>query len=109
MVCGSNPSGRLFPKLAIFNHNGLMTNADLIKVEGFGIGMVLPCEGISIGTFYPYHRVLGSGQQWSPKSTTLHFNMTVPSISQSVYQCSNREQKASLVLQERLSKNIHGR
>lgn len=99
MVCGSNPSGRLFPKLAIFNHNGLMTNADLIKVEGFGIGMVLPCEGISIGTFYPYHRVLGSGQQWSPKSTTLHFNMYG----------SNREQKALLVLQERLSKNIHGR
>ena len=85
-----------------------MTNADLIKVEGFGIGMVLPREGISIGTFYPYHRVLGSGQQWSPKSTTLHFNMTVPSISQSVYG-SNREQKALLVLQERLSKNIHGR
>lgn len=108
MVCGSNPSGRLFPKLAIFNHNGLMTNADLIKVEGFGIGMVLPCEGISIATFYPYHRVLGSGQQWSPKSTTLHFNMTVPSISQSVYG-SNREQKALLVLQERLSKNKHGR
>ena len=85
-----------------------MTNADLIKVEGFGIGMVLPCEGISIGTFYPYHRVLGSGQQWSPKSTTPHFNMIVPSISQSVYG-SNREQKALLVLQERLSKNIHGR
>ena len=103
MVCGSNPSGRLFPKLAIFNHNGLMTNADLIKVEGFGIVMVLPYEGVSIGTFYPYPY-----QQWSPKSTTLHFNMTVPSISQSVYG-SNREQKALLVLQERLSKNIHGR
>lgn len=61
MVCGFNFSGRFFFKFVIFNYNGLMINVDLIKVEGFGIGMVFLCEGILIGIFYLYYRVLGSG------------------------------------------------